>query len=870
MGAIITCSTSYKENFSKEIKLNLIESPISKNKLLSQARNANLKSFKSQKEEINKDFKSCNSKEKENNKTQKIPKPIAINSLNNAKKANIINKTKGKIIEYNYEFNKTNKKDDDCDIIEFEDEIDNNKNIINLMQNYELTNNRSIKYFYGINDKLKRENKTKENNEDLLLNNYNNRNLNIDLNINKNKTFGDGNNNNNNLENLIIENNNENKDKYNDYENQNDLIKKYNNINNNKIYIKTNRVINCYGSKNSNSYRNEISKAKENNIVEKTQIIGDIDKEETLDNKMNEHLSEKQNLNENKNNLEFQNNKIDDYNINYNNNLNNINNVSSINNNSELNNNNCIDASSNMTYLLTVEKSNIQPISNVRNKNAHKYNDIIYNKVINNNYKNYFGINKYKRKLLPKYKYKYNTQICKSFSNSQSFSTNEDNQKNSQFSNINKEFKSKSNNPKNLKIKEIESKKDIYEENNLFFNEFKKQDEKIKSLQDKIKYLYEILEKEKNKELKNESKIFKLKEFMSKAEGYFNEKNKKKLILYKNENNHYKNIIRNIKYVETQKDNEIQKLEEHLDILEKNIKITKNLLKKKDKQIHNLINSKRKQDEIIKKYKALNNSNKKEKKINFFKEIENNNLLANKTPTSNILKNNNFSKMTLKKDVKPKKLNKSLNLQLNNNKFKKGNKQIKNDIKIEKTNKKKINETKYIRKEMFQKEKNNSSKGKVNNKDKNKIINTVNKKFSINNRNINYANYCNSLNTKSKSKYSNKISLNRIKIYKFNNLPTFEQATKSSKYKDKKIPKKNFSSKKTGSKKISKDFEEDLKEMYLKAGTIKNELKNIDNDINDNFNETKLEDENNKNKINTSSSLITNNITNLSTSPIFI
>ena len=90
MGAINTCSTSYKENFSKEIKLNLIESPISKNKLLSQARNANLKSFKSQKEEINKDFKSCNSKEKENNKTQKIPKPIAINSLNNAKKANII------------------------------------------------------------------------------------------------------------------------------------------------------------------------------------------------------------------------------------------------------------------------------------------------------------------------------------------------------------------------------------------------------------------------------------------------------------------------------------------------------------------------------------------------------------------------------------------------------------------------------------------------------------------------------------------------------------------------------------------------------------------------------------------------------------
>ena len=107
---------------------------------------------------------------------------------------------------------------------------------------------------------------------------------------------------------------------------------------------------------------------------------------------------------------------------------------------------------------------------------------------------------------------------------------------------------------------------------------------------------------------------------------------------------------------------------------------------------------------------------------------------------------------------------------------------------------------------MFQKEKKNSSKGKANNKDKIKKIKPVNNKFSINNRNINQANYCNSLNIKSKSKYSNKISLNRIKIYKFNNLPTFEQATKNSKYKDKKIPKKNFSSKKRGSKKISKDF----------------------------------------------------------------
>ena len=197
----------------------------------------------------------------------------------------------------------------------------------------------------------------------------------------------------------------------------------------------------------------------------------------------------------------------------------------------------------------------------------------------------------------------------------------------------------------------------------------------------------------------------------------------------------------------------------------------------------------------------MNNSNKKENKINFFKEIENNNLLANKTPTSNILKNNNFSKMTLKKDVKQKKLNKSLNLQLNNNKFKKGNKQINNGIKIEKPNKKIINETKNIRKEMFQKEKKNSLKGKANNKDKTKNINTVNNKFSINNRNINYANYCNSLNIKSKSKYSNKISLNRIKIYKFNNLQIFEQATKKPKNKDKNIPKKIFHQKKQGQKK---------------------------------------------------------------------
>ena len=163
-------------------------------------------------------------------------------------------------------------------------------------------------------------------------------------------------------------------------------------------------------------------------------------------------------------------------------------------------------------------------------------------------------------------------------------------------------------------------------------------------------------------------------------------------------------------------------------------------------------------------------------------------------------------------------------MQLNINKSKKENKELFYHLKNVNLTQK--NNNNNIRKEFFGKEKNNYSKKRTNNKDKNKSINIINKKITINSRNRNYSNYCKSLCKKTKSKYSNKISLNKIKIYKFNNIPIniTEQISKKSNNKNKEstIFKKSFSLKKLKSKKCSKDNDQDLKEMYLKAGSIKN------------------------------------------------
>ena len=290
-------------------------------------------------------------------------------------------------------------------------------------------------------------------------------------------------------------------------------------------------------------------------------------------------------------------------NININNNLNNI---SCINNNSELNNGNYIDVSSNTTYFLSVEKSHRRPITNITEKKSFEENNITYNNDTNNIYRNSLGINKYKWKLLPKNKY--NSQISKSFSNNQSLSINSDNQKNSrlitQASNMNN-------------INNIDNKTDIntekmYDENNMVLSEFEKhkkeQDKKIRQLQDKVKSLYKIINKEKikNKETKNDQKISKLKEFMS--IGNSNKKDKK-LKLSKDESIQYKNVLVDMNFVESQKDYKIKQLEEQLENVKKNNKINKSLLMQKNRQIKNLLLSKNKQDLLLKKYELLNEIN---------------------------------------------------------------------------------------------------------------------------------------------------------------------------------------------------------------------------------------------------------------------
>ena len=189
-----------------------------------------------------------------------------------------------------------------------------------------------------------------------------------------------------------------------------------------------------------------------------------------------------------------------------------------------------------------------------------------------------------------------------------------------------------------------------------------------------------------------------------------------------------------------------------------------------------------------------------------------------------------------------------------------------------------------------------NSNRNINNKTEKKSINfnanSTNNKSSYDEKNINYNNYCNSLLNKSKNKYSNKISLNRIKMYKCNkykNSPTniTNQILNKDLKKKESINEKNNNSKKPysfkKSKKLVKNNEADLKEMYLKAGNVKKEENNIIkeiNIINNNNDMTIYPSENifyrnnNNNKTNITNSnnqtTITNNITNLSMSPIIL
>ena len=752
-----------------------------------------------------------------------------------------------------------------------------------------------------------------------------------------------------------IEKNNDFDNSKDDKDNQINNIKKNDNIIDNIDKIE----INCYNNKNLNLFnKNEIN----NNHCSIKNLKKDIKNKNKKKGPVNINEFENNNLTRNIQNNEFENCKIDNnINININNNLNNINNlntinnISSINNNSELNNNNYIDVSSNMTYFLSVEKSHRRPITSIIDKNIlslkknnYENNNNISNRAINNEYRNSVGINKYKWKLLPKHKY--NTQICKSYGDNQSISVNDENQKNSQLTtlgkeNINNNIKTNTNVNTNFNTNnnsKLDIKNDVNNISNLDFNEFKKhkeeQDKKIKSLQDKIKSLYKIIKEEKNKEFKNDQKISKLEEFVSKGAKINSTKNEKKLKFYKNENIHIKRALNDIKFVESQKDYRIKKLEEQLENLKKNNKINKQLLIKKNNQIKTLIDSKSKQDEIIKKYEILkdinikNNSTKGISKINFFDNNENtsNNLFGHSTSFSFSTKNKNSNtnnKLTLPKNNSHKKFSINKTINKNNNKEKTINikKESKNKNKTLKTTilKKQINtnnisnfadilnlEQEILKKGNSCRDKNNRNEKRINTQSLNKNNSSDgNNKSLIDDRNINYNNYCNSLCNKSKNRYSNKVSLNRIKIYKYNKsqkVPTnitnqicnnkINSKKKDSKdtKNEKKDIKKNkiYSFKK--SKKLSKDYESDLKEMYLKAGTVQKEQKeqndNNEMDININMqttnnNEIKINpstsnnilyrNNNNYNKTNVTNSnnnttITNNNITNLSMSPILL
>ena len=191
------------------------------------------------------------------------------------------------------------------------------------------------------------------------------------------------------------------------------------------------------------------------------------------------------------------------------------------------------------------------------------------------------GILKYKWRLLPKNKY--NTQICKSFSNNQSLSINEENNNlmtvgaTKDLKQINSISDIKNENDKTYELKS---------NNNIDFTEYKKekeqQDQKIRTLQDNIQNLYKIIKEE--KEMKNDKKVAKIEEFLvnDKNKGSSKKKeNVKNLKLFKNEKDRFKKALTNIKLVESQKDYKIKQLEEQLASVKKNNKINKDLLMKK-------------------------------------------------------------------------------------------------------------------------------------------------------------------------------------------------------------------------------------------------------------------------------------------------
>ena len=901
MGAMSACIGGMNSYSSKEVKFNIVNSP---NFSLEEKR----RKFREQQKSNSRVFVPIkNNEEEKSNKEDFYKKQIIINNnINDIKKdkdneiKNNKGKAKGKI---NIHINKKiiRNLEDYCDIIECEDEFECD----NSIRNADLLSEKRINYLpiqkIAINNLdhfksnaikengkeiAKEEEKDidneKEINNGILNESFNNNELNMELSATKRKISFNENQRSTIFNNLI--NSEENGGKT--LENENNKSKKENKIkeNNNN---KNNIVINDYyeGGITNLKYNKLYKITKPNNLsFNKTnpeKISFKDNKNNVKENIKNAEMIKKSSTvkNSNKKNIEFNNCKIDNninFNIsnnknsyinnNQNNNLNNINNnfnnISSI--NSDFNNNNCIDITSNMSYFLSLEKSQRKATSSRFDKNIlslkkHNFNNnASYSKEISsNNYRNSVRVNKYKWKLLPNHKY--NTQIYKSLVNipfsreSQSLLISESEQKNLNLTPINNK------NEKNNTISEMKKQKDA-------------QDKEIKSLKNRIKSLENKMNEEKNIEEKNIQKITKLEEYMNK--NHIKNNNTTKKI----EKKVRSSLLSEINLVESQKDFRIKKLEEQLNNAKKDNKLNKTLLKKKDEQIKNLLEKKNKQDVIIKQYevaknkKNKNNTTKGNKKISLLEDssITNNNITINPNNTSEtknsiserrIYKNNLNNSTQIKnnniesKDLINQKMRVSLknesSLNIQKKFFNPNNSSNLSDyFGLDQGN------TFKVRTSMRE-----SSKLKLSNryiKSKN-IQNNKQNNFNNHNRssvNISYNNYCNDLCNKAKRKYSNKITLNKMKIYKLNKAQdlTLFNENKTNRILDisknserhghgikenfnvdinianpnttKSMKKFSFSKSK---KLLKKNSEKNLTEMYLQAGTAQNEETSTNN-----------------------------------------
>ena len=795
------------------------------------------------------------------------------------------------------------------------------------------------------------ENENENNSNGILNDSYNNKDLNMELSVSKNKiTINDNqrstifgnliNNEENGGKTLENENNNkkeiikDNRDNRDIKEKKENKKKIENKIEENKNDENKLLVIKDYYdggitilkgiSSNNNIFK--ITKANNISFAEKKEEIIEIKDIKNNDNKNynNKNINNKNSLKEinksisdktmqnstikkpnksnkkNVKNIDFNNCKIDN-NINFNiennnlknNNVNNANNMNNINNfnnissiNIDPNNNNFNDISSNMTYFLSLEKSQRKPTSS---RFEGKISSLRKNNHVNsvgsdcgNNYRNSVRVNKYKWKLLPKHKY--NTQIYKSLNNiplsreSQSLFMNEDDQKN-----LNLTWKN-NNNENNAVLSEIKRGKE-------------QQDKIIKSLENKIKNLENKINEEKTKEEQNNIKISQFEEYIDNThikKNFYKKMIKESLIVDNTNSSNNNNNEEALK--ENQKDFKIKKLEEQLNIVKKNNKLNKTLLKQKDKQIQNLLHTKTKQDERIKQYEYLkyasakinnnfyqNKTAKGNKKIHLLDDISN--ITSNNNNGTNTNSNNNLSesKISLSDLRNNKNLNTTTNLKINRYKSR-----DLIDVKENIKQAQKKDNSFIIQKHFFKYNTSNYSENfgidqeqmnlrgsmkEMNKLKLNKNSNVKNNsKYNLSNKStssISYYNYCNDLYNKSKNNYSTKITMNKMKIYKLNNSLNltlnsdsrinkyFKQPNKGIKQGIKeemnlemnmipnttKTTRKKFSFNKT--KKLSKkNSEKNFREMYLREGTVKNEESNSNNNnsstLNNDNNEVKL------------------------------